>query len=277
VFDLGTWDNPGVAPSLVEEALGSPNKMSAIAVEGDASYVGYCGPCNLLNQSTVFARGLATNVGGSKPAKRMTSDGWHIAKAKGLPNRYITGIYIDPANPKVVTLTLGGYENRQWVPPGSFGDKNKGIGTGHVYRSTDAGDTFTDISGKLPNVPMLSIIQRGQQLIIGSDIGAFISSDTKGTHWAVLGNGLPVSPLVSLQLAPQDPNMIVAATFGRGVYTYKFPSATSAGKPPKVLGNKSTKGDQLPATGVASRAAGAALLFAGAAVAILSTRRARAR
>ena len=43
-------------------------------------------------------------------------------------------------------MTLGGYENRQWVPPGSFGDKNKNIGHGHVFRSSDAGETFVDMA-----------------------------------------------------------------------------------------------------------------------------------
>jgi len=37
-----------------------------------------------------FANGLATNVGGDKPGVPLKSDGWHIAKAKGLPSRFIT-------------------------------------------------------------------------------------------------------------------------------------------------------------------------------------------
>lgn len=256
--------------------LGGGNAMSTLALDGDAAYVGFCGPCNLLNQSNVFSRGLATNVGGSAPPKRLTSDGWHFAKAEGLPNRYITGIFIDPVDPKTVYVTLGGYENRQWVPPGSFGDKNQKIGSGHVFKSTNAGETFVNVSGKLPNVPAFSIIKRGEQLIVGTDVGTFISSDTNGSKWAELGQGLPVTPIVSLQIAPQDPNMVVAATFGRGVYTYKFSGSTVAA-PPKV-GGKKTGADQLPATGVASRAAGAAMIFAGAAALVLATtRRARVR
>jgi len=197
-----------------------------------------------------------------------------------LPDRYITGIEIDPANPKTVYVTLGGYENRQWVPPGSFGDKNKNIGHGRVFRSTDAGETFVDISGTLPNMPVFAIVKRGNQLIVGADAGAYISSDTKGSRWAVLGAGLPVTPTISLQIKPGDPNLLVAATFGRGVYTYHFPSAASvpasAKVPAKVKGTKTTR-KPLAATGVASKSLGALLLLAGAAVLGRSVYRTRLR
>jgi len=256
--------------------LGSGNQMTTVATRGNASYVGYCGPCNLLNQSEVFARGIATNVGGSAPGAKASTAGWHLAKANGLPNRYVTWIEIDPANPKTIYVTLGGYENRQWVPPGSFGDRNKRIGRGHVFRSDDGGNTFTDISGKLPNLPAFTIVKRGNQLIIGTDDGAFISSDLKGSRWSVLGNGLPVNPMLSLELKPGDPNTLVAATFGRGVYTYTFP----AGSPvvPAVKGTKIARkpsGKPLAATGVPSRDFGAMLMLIAAAMLARAVQRMR--
>jgi hypothetical protein len=120
-----------------------------------------------------FLNGLATNVGGDQPPKRMTSQGWHHAKAKGLPNRYITSLAIDPQNPKTVYVALGGYANRQWVPPGSYLDRNQNI-TGHVFKSTDAGETFKNISGKLPNLSANWIeIHRGQ-LVVGTDLGGVL-------------------------------------------------------------------------------------------------------
>src|SRR5439155_23156375 len=70
--------------------------MSNLGLYGDAAYVGFCDACDVLNHwDTGFHSKLATNVGGSKPPKRMTSDGWHFAKAAGLPNRFITGVAID--------------------------------------------------------------------------------------------------------------------------------------------------------------------------------------
>lgn len=140
VLNLGNADSDGEPP----------NRMSALDLQGDAAYVGYWGVCDILNQNPEthpFLNGLATNVGGDKPPKRMTPQGWHHARARGLPNRYITSIAIDPKNPKTVYVARGGYANRQWVPPGSYLDRNQRLAGGHIFKSTNAGDTFTDISG----------------------------------------------------------------------------------------------------------------------------------
>ena len=119
VYDLGTFSRPGdggATPSPTDPA----NVMSAIDVIGDASYVAYCGVCDILNVQAPFQSGIATNVAGPKPPQRMTPDGWHIAAAQGLPERFITSVAIDPsdATKKTVYATLGGY-SRRWVPPGS--------------------------------------------------------------------------------------------------------------------------------------------------------------
>ncbi|MFN2544770.1 MAG: hypothetical protein ABR600_09430 [Actinomycetota bacterium] len=212
VFDLTSGGN-GVA------------LMSGLAVHGDASYVGFCGPCDLLgNWDTGFQTGLATNVGGTVPPKRATPAGWHFASAAGLPNRYITDVAIDPADPNTVYVTLGGYTNRQWVPPGSYLDPNKHIGTGHVFKSTDAGEHFTDVSGNLPDAPVFAVELHGGQLVAGTQVGVFISNDTSGGAWATLGHGLPRTPISSLSWKGGDDssNVLVTATFGRGVYVYRF-------------------------------------------------------
>jgi hypothetical protein len=199
--------------------------MSMLDLQGDNAYVGFCNPCDLLNHwDPGFANGIATNVGGDAPPKRMTSDGWHLAKAEGLPSRYISGVAIDPSDPNIVYVTLAGYANRQWVPPGSYLDPNKNIGTGNVYRSTDAGEHFTNISGNLPNAPAFSVEIHGSQIVVGTQVGAFISKNANGGTWSVLGTGLPHMPVNMLTWKGGDPssNLLVAATFGRGVYTYRF-------------------------------------------------------
>jgi hypothetical protein len=41
----------------------------------------------------------------------------------------------------------------------------------------------------------------------------------------VLGSGLPTAPISTLQFKPNDPDLLVAATYGRGVYTYRYDDA----------------------------------------------------
>ena len=223
VFDLGTNT----------AAQGQNNVMSSLDLVGDSAYVGFCGVCDILNRTQFgFHNGLATNVGGSAPGKRGTSAGWHFATAAGLPNRYIAAIAIDPADPKTVYVTLGGYANRQWVPPGSYLDTNPNIGTGHVFKSTDAGEHFVDITGALPDASATAIKLRHGQLIVGTDVGAFISSDTSGSLWAPLGTGLPNVPISQFQLMSSDDKQLFVATYGRGIYKTTLNDAPVVTPPP---------------------------------------------
>jgi hypothetical protein len=93
---------------------------------------------------------------------------------------------------------------------------------------------------------------RGSQLIVADAVGIFASSGTSGGHYAPLGKGLPSAAVFSMQLKPGDPNTLVAASFGRGGYVYRFPSGsqlpTSQG--PTPTGSGSGSGGHLAATGL---------------------------
>jgi hypothetical protein len=219
---------------------------------GSAAYVAYCGYCDALNTAP-FANGLATNVrpDGSY-GKPGAPDNWHIASKIGLPERYITSVQMDPADPRVVYVTLAGY-SRRWLVPGVVGGAAEGaslVGFGHVYKSTDAGEHFTDVSTQLPDVPADFVINRQGQLIVATDRGVFISENSDGGRWAQLGTGMPAVPVLSLELKPGDANTLIVATQGRGVYRYGFaasgPIALPGGgaKPPTGGG-----GSPAPATG----------------------------
>jgi hypothetical protein len=95
-----------------------------------------------------------------------------------------------------------------------------------VFKSTDGGEHFTDISGDLPDVPAEATIVRNGHLIAATDIGVFESAGTAGEPYQQLGTGLPTAPVYSLELKPKasdtDPDVLVAATQGRGVYRYEL-------------------------------------------------------
>ena len=193
------------------------------AATTDAAYVAFCGTCDALNVRP-FDNGIATNVGGDKPGKRLATDGWHFAKAAGLPKRYITWIQSDPTDPSTVYATLGGY-SRRWLRVGALGEGGN-VGTGHVFKSTDAGNSFSDITGDLPDTPAESLAVNNGQLIVATDMGVFISGATSGGHYELLGSGLPTAPVLSVvvkpKATPSEPDTLVVATHGRGVYTYQF-------------------------------------------------------
>jgi hypothetical protein len=212
VFDLGTSGS-------------IPNSISATGTRGNASYVAFCGACQVLTQSP-FKSGIATNVGGSAPGKKASTAGWHFAKAKGLPERYVNWVEVDPKDPKTVYAAVASY-SRRWTPPGVLGESTKGIGTGHVFVSHDAGNHFRNISGNLPDAPANTLVVHGKQLVVGTDVGVYISSthhDTTTTKWRQLGHGLPAGlQVLSLEAKHNKRNVLIAATHGRGVYRYVFP------------------------------------------------------
>ena len=210
VYDLGTV--PGTT---------TPRKSTAVDMRGDIAYAGFCGPCSIFTLATGFESGIVTNAG-SSDAKFMSAAGWHEAKATGLPERYITSVRMDrsDATGKTIFVTLGGYSSH-WVPPGAQGENISRVGTGHVFVSHDAGETFTDVSGDLPDAPADWVLARNGRLIVGTDVGVFISTDLTGGAYSRLGD-LAAVPVVTLREDPANPDRVVAATFGRGIYQYIF-------------------------------------------------------
>ena len=251
VFDLGTRTDHG-NPDAVSSTEDPNNSMSAVDVIGSAVYVAYCGQCDTLNKvrpkDRAFLNGIATNVGGAEPRKSGTSKGWHYFRQRGvndqndgdnllrgLPNRYITSIAADPKKPRRVFVTLGGY-TRRWLPPGAVGDENLNIGKGHLFRSNDAGQTWRNVTGNLPDAPATWVEIRGGQLLVGTDVGAF-ASNMKGTtsgdpKFAPLAN-IPAVPIASIQQQPGDNHRVVVATYGRGIWTYDFKNSVRPPTPGK--------------------------------------------
>ena len=226
VFDAGTQPDNG-----------QDYQMSKLDVEGAAIYAGFCGVCDILNRANLgFHNAFATNVGGDAPPAKGAADGWHFAAAAGLPNRYISAIEIDPADPRTVYVGLGDYSGRQWAPAGEYyQDDNDRLGSGRLFKSTDAGESFTDITGSLPDAPVNSIVLRQGQLIVGGDLGVFISSDVQGSQWAVLGGGFPNVVIGQMQLQPGNANRLFVAAYGRGFWTYDFGDAPPPPPPPGNL------------------------------------------
>jgi hypothetical protein len=210
-----------------------------------AAYVGYCGFCDTITQGIPFGNGIATNVNAA-PGKANDSAGWHIAKASGLPSRYITSVQMDPTDPRTVYVTLAGY-GRRWAFPGAVGEDTSNVGTGHVFKSTDAGETFTDVSGDLPDAPANWSVLHNGHVVVGTDIGVFESCDAAGGAYSRLGTNLPATPISTLRLKPGDPGLLVAATYGRGVYTYRF--GDDNGRCPPKAGAPGTGGRQAGVTG----------------------------
>jgi photosystem II stability/assembly factor-like uncharacterized protein len=212
IFDVRT--------ALGGNALSQVTALDAVTI-GGVQYIAaaFCGSCNAsFTTGTGFQAGLVmlSNAGGTwhETAEACTGAST-LCASSGLPNRYISGIKIDTADPDHAYLSLSGY-SRNWM----IGPDDPGVG--HVFETTDGGSTWTDRSGNLPDEPMSDIAYDNGNLIVGADDGVFISSDN-GTSWSRLGTNLPNVVVDQLTI---DPNgTLIAATHGRGIWTIPAPPA----------------------------------------------------
>jgi len=88
----------------------------------------------------------------------------------------------------------------------------------YIWKSTDFGDTWQDISGNI-SVGGVNVIREDPEnrniLYTGTDYGVFISKDG-GKKWDVPGN-LPFVYVLDLRIHPRD-NILMIGTHGRGVW-----------------------------------------------------------
>ena len=114
------------------------------------------------------------------------------------------------------------------------------FGGGHVFRTTDGGAHWTDVSGNLPDLPgyTLAIDSRTNTWYVGLDDGVYVSAD-QGNTWDRFGAGLPHVQVRQLELNT-DLGILAAGTHGRGVWEILVP-------PPDRLSAGTLGPDGLPA------------------------------
>jgi hypothetical protein len=154
------------------------------------------------NPSPTFSSGIATNFGGT----------WHQLSMTGLPNRYIAGLTVDPTNPAHAYAVFNGF-SRHWIPGG---------GIGHVFETTNGGQSWVDISGNLPDIASDALVLSHGHLALATDGGVYTAQEGQSyaTSWSRLGIGLPDASVDDLTAGPNG--YVYAATHGRGIWRIQF-------------------------------------------------------
>jgi photosystem II stability/assembly factor-like uncharacterized protein len=124
---------------------------------------------------------------------------WHQRDVAGVADHF-QNIQIDPAD----NLTAYAVRDR--------------FGGGHVFKTTDGGNTWTNISGNLPDLPAytLAIDPSSGSLYVGTDDGVYLSGN-QGGSWSRFGGGLPHAQVRDLELLPNF-QLLFAGTHGRGAW-----------------------------------------------------------
>jgi photosystem II stability/assembly factor-like uncharacterized protein len=170
---------------------GSFAGAKVLSMDGSATFTDtvYCGTIPVTNgaNATVWktTNGTTwTNIGGGV-----------------LPNAYPTDIHVNPNNSMDVYVTFSGFGNP------------------HVYRSSNGGSSWQNITGNLPDVPHQSVVidpLYTQNVYVGNDLGVYFTSNS-GATWYAYGNGMPYAMVFDLSIVYPNRH-IRATTHGHGVY-----------------------------------------------------------
>jgi hypothetical protein len=201
IYDL---TQGGAFPSRQATAIGT------VTIDGvTTTWVAWCGPCNPSGSGGGFHSGVVelSNATGSYQVAASYSP------ANTLPNRYITGVFVNHGDANDAYLSFSGY-SRNWYVSG------EDPGVGHIFEINNG--TVSNRSGNLIDSPTADILQVNGDLVAGTDFGVYVSNDN-GSTWSRLGENFPNAVVDQLTVADGG-NSILAATHGRGLWTFSVTS-----------------------------------------------------
>jgi hypothetical protein len=131
---------------------------------------------------------------------------WIVKNLTSPAPRYISCVAIDPSNPMRIWVTLSQ------------------LGGGRVFRSDDAGASWTDCTAGLPPIPINSLVVDPANYLrvwVSADVGVYESLDL-GASWSPFSAGLPNAMAVDLLFHKQD-RILFCGTRNRGVWAIHVP------------------------------------------------------
>jgi PKD repeat protein len=232
--------------AISKSTNGGTNFTTIVSSGGTASTISEDGPW-LTNFVLAPSNPNVMYVGKTNIYRNINGGSGGVASwtnATGIPTSgFIYSLAVAPTNENTVYASKGG--NMYVATDGlSFGLRNTGLpggtityiavtnnaaeayctvnsGTGNnVFKTTDAGLTWTNISGNLPNISpqciAVDVSSPTKQLYVGHLNGIYTKNDTMAA-WVPFDNALPNTEVTELEIV-YSTSKIKAATYGRGAW-----------------------------------------------------------
>jgi hypothetical protein len=196
--------------SLTSSAWGDRAGGNVAAVERTPSNTGTLWAATTTGR--VFISSNADAAAGSVHYTRLDS------LASNDPNRFVSGIYVDPAN-----------ANHAWICYSSYSSLDP-TAPGHVFSVTydpiGGTATWTNLDGSgataFPDFPATDIVHDSNgDLYVSNDWGVLRRANGS-SDWVVAGTGLPMVEVAGLTIVPSA-RVLYAATHGRSAWKLTLP------------------------------------------------------
>jgi hypothetical protein len=225
VRPLNFSDSPYWMPIAVNSTVGNNDglvgEVGSLAFSGDGNhlYVGTTGGASggvyrISNLNSIKFNTLDDTLSGwiNNPASYLTCT--KIAQFSG---QSVTSVSVDPNNANKVIVTLGNYDNNNYV-----------YRCNNAITASTASNTsnFTNIQGNLPKMPVYSSLidySNSNRIILGTEYGIW-TSNTGGTTWTSDNDGMANCAVFMLRQQTHpffrcwNSGSIYAATHGRGIF-----------------------------------------------------------
>jgi photosystem II stability/assembly factor-like uncharacterized protein len=125
---------------------------------------------------------------------------------------WVSSIAFDQSQPQIAYATYSSFNS------------DDGLDKGHVFKSSDGGQTWKLIDGiagkAVPDIPVHSLVvdpSDSNRLYIGTDLAVLVSLDG-GNSWNVEASSFPNVVVQKLVIVPGSPPRLYAFTHGRGLW-----------------------------------------------------------
>jgi uncharacterized repeat protein (TIGR01451 family) len=166
---------------------------------------------------TASANGQVVYVGFTNGTIEVSTNGgatFTALKSQSLVETFVTGLSVNPANPKAVTVSFS-YNDTRYIPGLPHVEQ-------YVYTTSPGTGTWTTITGTGLPAAVSRVIYDNGALVAATDRGVYATGAPNGssTVWSHLGSGLPNVQVQDLYLTG---TWLYAITHGRGAW--KLPAA----------------------------------------------------
>ena len=180
------------------------------ARQGGAGFIFFC-TITTLSESPVRPGVLWAGADDGKV--QVTKDGgvsWTDATAKlaaaGAPaGMWVSRVFASPHDAGTAFVAKTGFR--------------EDVEKAHIYKTTNFGETWTRVSGDLPDRPVNVVVQDRKNpdlLFAGTDQGLYATLDG-GKIWKPFKNNMPWVKVTDIVIQPRE-NDLVVGTYGRGLY-----------------------------------------------------------